>query len=64
MNNSTKIVIFAILVVIYVEFLSCLIGDWCYWDPRRTGRNMEMFFIYFTSGALAAFTFLYIEKNN
>jgi len=59
MNYIQKIVVFAILYVIFTEVMSCVFGDWCYGDVRREGRNLEMWSIYFVSGAFA-----YIVGNN
>ena len=47
-------IVYAILVVIFIEFFSCMFADWCVGDPRRDHLNATMFAVNF-AGAFAAF---------
>jgi hypothetical protein len=53
MNFYSQVILFAILVVFFIETLSCLFGNWCIGDKRREGRNLQMDATYFIGGALA-----------
>jgi hypothetical protein len=61
MNVLIKIAVFSILLVIYIELLSCYLGNWCINDPRRAGRNIEMIGIYLSAGILTCVSYLFIE---
>lgn len=63
MNTIVKMCVFSILVVLYIEFISCFGGDWCINDPRRAGRNFDMFATYFIGGIMAFITYHFITGD-
>lgn len=54
MTDVKTAIVFAIIVVIFIEAFSCFFADWCVGSPKREGLNTAMFAINFTA-ALAAY---------